>query len=106
MATHNRWVIATAGVLMQIAPGRRVCLERVPHPADPDVRLNDSDVTLTFTIASSCSACGVRRRPVDAPRTVGRLRRRATVDCRPDADQRAVPLLVRPSKAADVVPIA
>ncbi len=51
MATHNRWVIAAAGVLMQIALGAVYAWSVFRIPLTKSFGWTISEVTLTFTIA-------------------------------------------------------
>ena len=51
MATHNRWVIAAAGVLMQIALGAVYAWSVFRTPLTKSFGWTISEVTLTFTIA-------------------------------------------------------
>ncbi len=51
MATHNRWVIAAAGVLMQIALGAVYAWSVFRIPLTKTFGWTISEVTLTFTIA-------------------------------------------------------
>src|SRR5678816_865094 len=51
MATHNRWVIAAAGVLMQIALGAVYAWSVFRIPLTRAFGWTISQVTLTFTIA-------------------------------------------------------
>ena len=51
MATHNRWVIAAAGVLMQVALGAVYAWSVFRIPLTKSFGWTISEVTLTFTIA-------------------------------------------------------
>src|SRR4029077_15882803 len=51
MATQNRWVIAAAGVLMQLAPGAVYAWSVFRIPLTKAFGWTISEVTLTFTIA-------------------------------------------------------
>jgi len=50
MATHNRWVIAAAGVVMQIALGAVYAWSVFRIPLTKAFGWTISEVTLTFTI--------------------------------------------------------